>query len=91
MKAVIIAAGAGSRLEEKTNGRSKTLLPLGAGTVLSAILSKLSLAGISDFYIVVGCQSESITGYVENHDHFGLPITFIQNNKWFSGIFFASD
>jgi choline kinase len=85
MKAVIIAAGASSRLTERTDGLPKSLLPLGSGTILSAILSNLSLGGIGDFNIVVGCQSESIIGYLADRDYFGLRITFVHNDEWKRG------
>jgi choline kinase len=85
MKAVIIAAGVGSRIVENTNGLPKTLLPLGSGTILSAILKNFSTAGIRDFCVVVGYRSKDIVRYLEKHDSFGFEITWVENREWRRG------
>ncbi len=85
MKAVIIAAGMGSRIWNKTINIPKTLLPFGAGTILSAILHNFNKVGVSSFIIVVGYQSEHIRNYLKKNDCFGYDIAIIENVEWKKG------
>ncbi|HNX01077.1 MAG TPA: sugar phosphate nucleotidyltransferase [Candidatus Cloacimonadota bacterium] len=84
MKAVIIAAGFGSRLWDLSNQVPKTLLPYANGTILSTIITQLKSAGIGDIGIVVGYNQEYIRKYVAEID-FGLPIQLIENLEWDKG------
>jgi len=84
-KAVIIAAGTGSRIVEKTNDTPKTLLPFGNGSILSTILKNLNNSGINDFIIVVGYKSELIIEYLKKNNNFGLSISFVMNEEWLRG------
>ncbi len=81
-KAVIIAAGTGSRIIENTDGMPKTLLPFCEGTILSTILYNFKKSGISEFIIVVGYKSELIKTYLKNNNNFGLKISFVMNEEW---------
>ena len=85
MKAVIIAAGQGSRLFKKTYGIPKTLLPFGDDTIILNILKNFAKNGIRDFVVVVGYESKLITGYFEKNDFFGYNITFVENQQWNRG------
>ena len=85
MKAVIIAAGMGSRLFNKTYGIPKTLLPFGKDTVLLTILKNFAQNGIRDFVIVVGYESELITSYFEKNEFFGYNVNFVENQEWKRG------
>ena len=84
MKAVIIAAGIGSRLWRETYNIPKTLLPFGDGTILSTIMSNFNRVGINDFIVVVGYQSGYIKNYL-NNNNLGFNITFIENLEWSKG------
>ena len=86
MKAVIIAAGQGSRLFKKTYGTPKTLLPFGNDTVMSTILKNFAKNDIRDFVIVIGYESEHILKYFEKNDLFGYNITFVKNQEWKKGL-----
>lgn len=85
MKAVIIAAGAGSRILNETDNIPKTLLPYGDGTILSTILKNIYKIGIGNFIIVVGYKSEYIRKYLEKNNYFVYDITFIENHQWRKG------
>ena len=85
MKTIILAAGKGSRLWEKTYKLPKTLLPYGEETILSLILQNFASIGISEFVLVVGFQSRLIREYFEYHDDFGLTITLVENAEWEKG------
>jgi len=85
MKVVIIAAGMGSRIKDKTDGTPKTLLPFKDGTILSTILNNIAQAGIREFVIVVGYKSEQIINYLNKNKNFGFQITIVNNNEWLKG------
>jgi choline kinase len=85
MKAVIIAAGRGSRIESHTNGQPKTLLKYGNETILYAILQNFSNAGIKDFVIVTGFKAELIENYLKEKNSFGLSIETVYNPLWQRG------
>ncbi len=84
MKAVIIAAGFGSRLWQTSNQIPKTLLPLGKGTILSTIIERLAEAGISELIIVVGFNREHIYRYLEENPP-ALPVRIVENLEWECG------
>src|SRR5207247_3608509 len=65
MEAIVIAAGRGSRLWERTQQVPKTLLPFGDGTILSQILGNLRDAGARRVRIVVGFRGDEIQRHVE--------------------------
>lgn len=82
MKAVIVAAGMGSRLNYDA---PKTLLPWDSGTILSSILKNISQAGIHDFVIVVGYQGNDIKNYLKERNYLGYNICFVENLEWQRG------
>jgi choline kinase len=66
MLAVVLAAGKGSRIEDVTEGRPKSLLPLGDTTLLGQSLRHLWDQGVDDLVLVTGYQREAIIDYVRN-------------------------
>jgi choline kinase len=84
MKAVIIAAGIGSRLWRETYNIPKTLLPFGDGTILSAIMKNFSLVGITQFAVVVGYQAGHIRSYLKRNN-LGYEISLVDNFDWAKG------
>ncbi|MCP4580167.1 MAG: NTP transferase domain-containing protein [candidate division Zixibacteria bacterium] len=82
MKAVIVAAGKGSRLWRQTYSIPKTLLPYGGGTILSTIMNSFNQVGINEFVVVVGYQSEFITDYLNKNDNLGYDIKIVENSDW---------
>ena len=59
-KAVIIAAGNGSRLHGYQNGRPKPLLKVGGLHLLERVILSAKKIGISEFVIVIGYQAARI-------------------------------
>jgi 1L-myo-inositol 1-phosphate cytidylyltransferase len=84
MKAVIIAAGMGSRLWSRNDRTPKTLLPFGGGTILSEIAQRLADAGITELVLVIGFQKERILDALEKTP-LSLPATFVDNLLWERG------
>lgn len=64
MKAIILAAGIGSRLSRLTSGRPKCLLKLRDGPILLHQLDLLAACGITEVTIVTGFAAEHIRSQV---------------------------
>lgn len=63
MKAVILAAGQGTRIRSVHGERPKCLIEVDDSTILDHQLEALSKAGIDEVAIVVGYQKEQIINY----------------------------
>lgn len=85
MRAIITAAGRGSRLSDTSDDTPKTLLPFGRGTLLSEIMGNFARAGVSEFIVVVGFRGDAIIEYLSKHDNFGCGVTVAENRDWQRG------
>ncbi len=74
MKAMIFAAGLGTRLRPITDTIPKALLPLGGKTLLEYQICKLQQAGITDIVINVHHFADKIIDYLREHNNFGCNI-----------------
>ncbi len=69
MKAIIIAAGKGTRLYPFTKNTPKSLLDIGQGlTLLETQLHALQDAGVTDVVIIVGYRAEQIEAKVKEYE-----------------------
>lgn len=70
MKAIILAAGRGSRMRELTDGRPKCLVELHGKTLLDLQLEALRAAGITEIAVVSGYKRELLAnrGLIEFHN-----------------------
>ncbi|MBM3416455.1 MAG: glucose-1-phosphate thymidylyltransferase [Bacteroidetes bacterium] len=66
MKAIIPAAGAGTKLRPHSYTQPKALIPLAGKTVLSIIVDQLKQAGIKEIIFIVGYLGEKIQDYVKS-------------------------
>ena len=64
LKAIILAAGIGSRIRPLTDNCPKSLLKIGDYTMLQMMLSHLQSSGINDVVIVLGYLQQKIKDYV---------------------------
>jgi len=62
MKAVILAAGKGTRMKELTQELPKPMLPVQGKPILEHILDGLQSAGIREFCVITGWHAETIEG-----------------------------
>jgi choline kinase len=76
MRAVILAAGVGSRLLPHTENRPKCLLKIGGHSILEYQFAALRHCGISDVVIVLGHQGDKIRAHVS------VPVTFVDNPEY---------
>ena len=74
MKALILAAGLGSRLRALTDRRPKALLDVGGVTLLERTLHTLSDAGCDGFVVNVHHFGDQIIDFLASHRNFGLDI-----------------
>jgi dTDP-glucose pyrophosphorylase len=76
MKAVILAAGKGTRMGELTNDIPKPMLPVQGKPILQHILEGLVSAGIRDFGIVTGWRAEVIENHFGDGARLGVRIAY---------------
>ena len=74
MKAMIFAAGLGTRLKPLTDTLPKALVPLAGKTLLQWQIEKLKAAGITDIVVNVHHFPDMIIDYLLEHDNFGCNI-----------------
>ncbi len=87
MKAIIVAAGTGSRLNPITNGRPKCLLEVGGQTILERSLRVLRENNIDDIVVVRGYY-----GHLINYsDVIYCHNPHFEKNNILSSLFYAED
>jgi NDP-sugar pyrophosphorylase family protein len=74
MKAMILAAGLGTRLRPLTNDRPKALVEINGRTMLEITLSRLRSFGVRDVIINAFHFSEMIGEYLSTNNYFGMNI-----------------
>jgi NDP-sugar pyrophosphorylase family protein len=73
MKAMVFAAGLGTRLRPLTDTMPKALVPVRGVPMLGRVLTKLRGAGIDSFVVNVHHFAEQIEKYLSEND-FGAPV-----------------
>ncbi len=76
MKAVILAAGEGTRLAPLTNVRPKPMLPVANRPVLEHVIEAVADAGIDEVVLVVGYKRERIQNHIGDGDAWGVDVTY---------------
>ena len=74
MRAMIFAAGLGTRLKPLTDNMPKALVPLGGKTLLQWQIEKLKGADIRDITVNVHHFPDQIIDYLRDNDNFGCQI-----------------
>jgi NDP-sugar pyrophosphorylase family protein len=74
MKAMILAAGLGTRLRPFTNDRPKALVEVAGRTLLEITLSRLRSFGIADVIINVHHFADMVVDYLKANQNFGMYI-----------------
>lgn len=69
MRAIILAAGRGSRMGDLTNTRPKPLTQYYGETLLARAVKNLNLAGITHIAVVSGYMHELLAGFGTDHFH----------------------
>lgn len=82
MKALIIAAGNGTRMQPVTRGRHKSLMPLLGLKIIERVILGAKEAGISEFVIVTGYKGKKLREFLSDGTRYGVSISFVQNDNW---------
>lgn len=80
MKAVVFAAGIGTRLKPFTDSHPKALVPVCGTPAISLVLSRLVAAGASGIVVNVHHFSDQIRKYLADND-FGVPVEISDESK----------
>src|SRR5262249_40979727 len=80
MKAIILAAGQGTRIRSVHGEHPKCLIQVGDKPILDHQLEALSMAGVDEVAIVVGYEKEQIIRHVRaRYGDARLHVEFIEN------------
>lgn len=74
MKAMVLAAGLGTRLRPLTDDRPKALVEIGGRTLLEITLRRLVSFGVREVILNVHHFAEMVLDFLEKSDNFGLRI-----------------
>jgi mannose-1-phosphate guanylyltransferase len=74
MKAMVLAAGLGTRLRPLTDNRPKALVEIAGRTLLEITLSRLRAFGISEVIMNVHHFADMIIEYLKDNKNFGMRI-----------------
>ncbi len=76
-RAVLLAAGRGTRMRDLTESLPKPMLPVQGKPILEHILTGLRAAGVSDVLIVVGYRADVVTSHFKDGSAHGLNIHYV--------------
>ena len=75
MKAMVLAAGLGTRLRPLTDDRPKALVEVAGRPMVDWVISRLASHGFTDIIINAHHFAEQIEAYAAGHDHAGVSLT----------------
>jgi NDP-sugar pyrophosphorylase family protein len=74
MKAMVLAAGLGTRLRPLTDDRPKALVEVAGRTMLEITLSRLRASGVHDVIVNVHHFADKIAEFLAANDNFGMHV-----------------
>lgn len=74
MKAMIFAAGVGSRLKELTRATPKCLMEVGGKTMLERVVDRLKGVGVTAVAINTHHHAEQVTDFIKSRGYFGIEV-----------------
>ena len=74
MKAMVLAAGLGTRLRPLTDDRPKALVEVGGRTLLEITLARLREFGVSEVIVNVHHFADMVVDYLKSHQNFGMRV-----------------
>lgn len=75
-KAVLLAAGKGTRMKELTNELPKPMLEVRGKPILLHIVEGLKAAGVTDFCIIVGYRADVVRDFFGDGSKFGIRVCY---------------
>ncbi|MEM8952566.1 MAG: sugar phosphate nucleotidyltransferase [Verrucomicrobiota bacterium] len=76
-KAVILAAGRGTRMRELTDDLPKPMIAVRGRPILEHIVSGLAANGVDEVLMVVGYREDVVRGHFADGDKFGVEVSYI--------------
>ena len=76
MKALLFAAGLGTRLKPITDTMPKAMVPIGGKPLIHHVVNKLKASGVDNLVINVHHYASMIEDYVHSMDDFGIKVSF---------------
>lgn len=74
MRAMVLAAGLGTRLRPLTNDRPKALVEIGGRTLLEITLMRLCQFGVREVIVNVHHFADQVVDFLKKNDGFGLRV-----------------
>ena len=84
MRAIILAAGIGKRLQEQGKAMPKCFVKVGGKRLVDLHLERLTECGVSEVCFVVGYMAPEIRAYLAGNTS-GAAISFIENPEYLKG------
>ncbi len=81
MKAMVLAAGLGTRLRPLTNDRPKALVEVAGRTLLEITLARLRVFGVHDVIVNVHHFADAMVEYLRAHKNFGMHIEISREDE----------
>jgi bifunctional UDP-N-acetylglucosamine pyrophosphorylase/glucosamine-1-phosphate N-acetyltransferase len=82
MKAVVLAAGEGTRMWPLAATKPKHLLPVAGKPIISYILQALADNSVRDILLVVGFKGDQIKSALGDGAHYGVHIEYLNQPRW---------
>ena len=81
MKAIILAAGFGRRLQPITNTIPKSMVPVKGTPLIIRSMDKIAALGVDEFIIVTGHMADYIQANLGD-SYQGIPIRYVENKDY---------
>jgi NDP-sugar pyrophosphorylase family protein len=81
MKAMILAAGVGSRLRPVTDTVPKALVEVGGVPMIERVIRRLASAGVTEVAINLFHLGDRIVEFLASKDHFGIRTVFSRESE----------
>jgi len=81
-RAIVLAAGTGSRLGEATGETPKPLCPVAGTPLLVRVLRNLQQAGIREAVVITGYRGDQLRRALGSEPSIGLKLHFVHNDRY---------
>lgn len=82
MKAVVLAAGEGTRMWPLAATKPKHVLPVAGKPIISYILQALADNSVKDVFMVVGFKGDLIQSALGDGASYGVQIEYLKQSRW---------